>query len=212
MYAIALACTALQCARAWSIALVLATAYLSSATYRISSYTFRSNRRLRAWCPHLILLQPRSDVRPKYEANTRGVCSQLTATATAAPSPVAAAVAAAAARSSKSLYHNYSSSTRDPCWKLDTHTISRDFAQLQLHILSSSRYSRPMHALQVSSPSLGNIHIILDRFEWMKTSSNFIDDVFFFKLIVEAIVNVYFWNHFLPWKTTKWRHTRGILL
>ena len=79
MYAIALACTALQCARAWSIALVLATAYLSSATYRISSYTFRSNRRLRAWCPHLILLQPRSDVRPKNEASTRGGCSQLTA-------------------------------------------------------------------------------------------------------------------------------------
>ena len=98
----------------------------------------------------------------------------------AAPSPfAAAAVAAAAASSSKSLYHNYSSSTRDPCWKLDTHTISRDFAQLQLHILSSSRYSRPMHALQVSSPSLGNIHIMLDTFEWMKTSSNFIDDVYF---------------------------------
>ena len=76
--------TALQCARAWSIALVLATAYLSSATYRISSYTFRSNRRLRAWCPHLILLQPRSDVRPKYEASTRGGCSQLTATAAVA--------------------------------------------------------------------------------------------------------------------------------
>lgn len=84
MYVIALACTALQCARAWSIALVLATAYLSSATYRISSYTFRSNRCLRAWCPHLILLQPRSDVRPKYKASTRGGCSQLTA-AVAAP-------------------------------------------------------------------------------------------------------------------------------